>query len=226
MVTKLEVTVTDREAVGKCDLGQAVVSQGLPTIPGAGNSMETLVPCFMAQRATPIGSVLMLLICATAPARSELPPWAYGDDQRRAPVVVELQVDQSQARGQLQVLRARLRSIRRQPLGLLLRPGTVIEIVYAIPPQRSGGWAGPSPIPVLPAGRQTLAWLRPLPATTTAGLRRFEPAAGGKSFGPSLEEAHESLAPGQARESMHGVKAWSQGMDCNRKMMAASWGGS
>ncbi|MCX5969229.1 MAG: hypothetical protein NTV57_16670 [Cyanobacteria bacterium] len=64
----------------------------------------------------------MLLICATAPARSELPPWAYGDDQRRAPVVVELQVDQSQARGQLQVLRARLRSIRRQPLGLLLRP--------------------------------------------------------------------------------------------------------
>jgi hypothetical protein len=103
-----------------------------------------------------------------------------------------LQVDQSQARSLFQILRARLRSIRRQPLGLLLQPGSVIEIVYAIPPQRSGGWAGPSPIPVLPAGRQTLAWLRPLPANITTGLRRFEPAAGGKS------------------------RPWSPGMNCDQ----------
>ena len=146
----------------------------------------------MAQRAIPVGAVLTLLIWATAAAHSELLPWADGDDQRRAPVVMALQVDQSQARSLFQILRARLRSIRRQPLGLLLQPGSVIEIVYAIPPQRSGGWAGPSPIPVLPAGRQTLAWLRPLPANITTGLRRFEPAAGGKS------------------------RPWSPGMNCDQ----------
>ena len=151
-------------------------------------------------------AALTRLVCFAAPARAELPPWVYGEEQRQAPLVAEIQVERSQARGPLQLLRARLLRIRRQPKTLLLRPGELIEIAFSRPPQPPLGWAGPSPIPVLPGGRRALAWLTPLPADSTprakanAGLRRFAPAAGGRSFGPSLEDLLEPISPGRKPE--------------------------
>ena len=78
-----------------------------------------------------------LLVCFAAPARLELPPWVDGDNQRQSPVVVEIQLERSQARGPRQLLRARL-------------------------------------------------W-------------RFAPAAGDRSFGPSLVEVLDRLAPAASR---------------------------
>ena len=52
-----------------------------------------------------------------------------------------------------------------------------------LPPPRPQGWAGPSPLPLLRPGQRLPAWLAPDPPL-------FRPAAGGRSFGPSLEEAH------------------------------------
>ena len=145
-----------------------------------------------------LGLALGLGAGAAAPARSELPPWVYGDEQRRAPVVAEIRVEQSQTNGQLQTLRARLLSVQRQPAGLLLSPGNLIEVVYRRPTERPMGWVGPSPIPVLQRGTRSAAWLSPLSSfAATPSLRRFAPAAGGKSFGPSFEESFELRPPGR-----------------------------
>ena len=137
-------------------------------------------------------AALALVAAAAAPARSELPPWVYGDDQRRAPLVVEIRVERSQAHGPIQTLQAKVLAVRRQSKGLALRPGSLLEILFNRRPAQPMGWAGPSPIPVLAPGTRTLAWLSPLPnQEPTHAPHRFAPAAGGKSFGPSLEEVME-----------------------------------
>lgn len=219
LVTKLEVIVTDHEAPCSSDKAAGGGQSATADDPGALRRID-LAGFWgrMGPRGLRIAAALTLLICFAAPARSELPPWVYGDDQRQAPVLVEIQLERSQARGPLQLLRARLLRIRRQPEDLLLRPGDLIEIAFSRPPQRPLGWAGPSPIPVLPIGRRVLAWLTPLPAdatitatptptptatataTATADLRRFAPAAGGRSFGPSLEDVLEPISPGRKSE--------------------------
>jgi len=138
----------------------------------------------------------LLLVGLTAPAWAELPPWVYGDEQRRAPLLAEIRIEQNRSHGLQQTLKARLLSIRRQSLQPPLRSGSLIEIVYERPPQRPLGWAGPSPIPVLPPGSRSWAWLAPMPSpVATPGLRRFAPAAGGKSFGPSLETLQDPAPP-------------------------------
>ena len=147
-------------------------------------------------------AALALVAAAAAPARSELPPWVYGDDQRRAPLVAEIRVDRSQARGPIQTLKAKVLTVRRQIKGLALRPGSLIEIVFNRPPTQPMGWAGPSPIPVLSPGTRTLAWLSPLPnQEPTQAPYRFAPAAGGRSFGPSLEDVMEPQTGSQAGPS-------------------------
>jgi hypothetical protein len=139
----------------------------------------------------------LLLVGVASPAWAELPPWVYSDEQRRAPLVAEIRIEQNQSQGLLQTLRARVLSIRRQSLQPPLRSGSMIEIAYERPAQRQLGWAGPSPIPELPPGSRSWAWLTPLASTATrASLRRFTPAAGGKSFGPSLETLQDPVRSG------------------------------
>jgi hypothetical protein len=134
-----------------------------------------------------------------APARAELPPWVYGQEQRQAPLRAEIQVLQVQLDPERQV-RARLRllAIQRQPLPARLRPGQTIVVTYTLPPARPQGWAGPSPLPLLRPGQRLPAWLAPEPQTAAPAAAAvsngalFRPAAGGRSFGPSLEEARQA----------------------------------
>jgi len=134
-----------------------------------------------------------------APARAELPPWVYGQEQRQAPLRAEIQVLQVQLDPERQV-RARLSllAIQRQPLPALLRPGQTIVVAYTLPPARPQGWAGPSPLPLLRPGQRLPAWLAPEPQTAAPAAAAasngalFRPAAGGRSFGPSLEEARQA----------------------------------
>lgn len=127
-----------------------------------------------------------------APARAELPPWVYGQEQRQAPLRAEIRVLQVQLDPERQV-RARLRllAIQRQPLPARLRPGQTIVVAYTLPPERPQGWAGPSPLPLLRPGQRLPAWLSPDPVAVAL----YRPAAGGRSFGPSLEAAGDGLEP-------------------------------
>ena len=119
-----------------------------------------------------------------APGRAELPPWVYGQEQRQAPLRAEIQVLRVQLDPGREVqAQVRLITIQRQPLPPRLRPGQTIRVAYTLPPPRPQGWAGPSPLPLLRPGQRLPAWLAPDPPL-------FRPAAGGRSFGPSLEEAH------------------------------------
>jgi hypothetical protein len=134
-----------------------------------------------------------------APVRAELPPWVYGQEQRQAPLRAEIQVLQVQLDPERQV-RARLRllAIQRQPLAARLQPGQTIVVAYTLPPARPQGWAGPSPLPLLRPGQRLPAWLAPEPQTAAPAAAvasdgaLFRPAAGGRSFGPSLEEARQA----------------------------------
>ena len=134
-----------------------------------------------------------------APVRAELPPWVYGQEQRQAPLRAEIQVLQVQLDPERQV-RARLRllAIQRQPLPARLQPGQTIVVAYTLPPARPQGWVGPSPLPLLRPGQRLPAWLAPEPQTAAPAAAvasdgaLFRPAAGGRSFGPSLEEARQA----------------------------------
>ncbi|MEB3331595.1 MAG: hypothetical protein VKI83_03765 [Synechococcaceae cyanobacterium] len=128
---------------------------------------------------------LALLALQPLPGRGELPPWVYGQEQRQAPVVVDLQVERLNRQGESVTLQARLSRIRRQSVATQLRPGQTLRIVYNVPPQRAPGWAGPSPLPLLQVGERRTAWLQPGPGGS------WKPAAGGRSFGPSMEEFRE-----------------------------------
>jgi len=133
------------------------------------------------------------LSLAGVPAvRAELPPWVYGQEQRQAPYVLELLVRSVHTLPagsdpeQLQV-RAQVLEVKRQPPAARLRAGDAISLRYALPPSRPAGWAGPAPLPVLQPGEQLPAWL--VPDAALPGV--FKPAAGGRSFGPSLERERE-----------------------------------
>jgi hypothetical protein len=91
------------------------------------------------------------------------------------------------ARGEQLQVRGVVLAIHRQRSPLRLRPGDTIELRYPVAPPRPGGWVGPSPIPLLQAGERVSAWLTPLPGQP--GL--WAPAAGGRSFGPSLEDVQD-----------------------------------
>ena len=141
-----------------------------------------------------LGSLaLLLLSLGWAPTvRAELPPWVYGQEQRQAPYVLELLVrsvhrmeagtETEQVRVQAQVL-----MVTRQPPAARLRAGDTITVRYAVPPSRPSGWVGPAPLPVLQAGERLPAWLAP--DASLPGV--LQPAAGGRSFGPSMERERE-----------------------------------
>lgn len=122
--------------------------------------------------------------------QAELPPWVYGEQQRQAPVVLRLTVKSAtRAAGDLE-LRCRVLQVVRQPSSGQLRSGQTVLVRYPAPPSRSPAMLGPSPLPALSPGTTVTAWLTPL----SGRLGTFAPAAGGRSFGPAMEDAMEPAA--------------------------------
>lgn len=127
--------------------------------------------------------VLIAVISAALPGRAELPPSVYADQQRRAAAVVELRVLQTLRHADELRVDARVMAIRRQTLARPLAVGQRLRLRYGLPVWRRQGWVGPSPVPVLKRGQQVTAWLD----QDAADGVWFHPAAGGVSFGPSME---------------------------------------
>ncbi|MFN9546720.1 MAG: hypothetical protein ACK6AD_06580 [Cyanobacteriota bacterium] len=120
-------------------------------------------------------------------ARAELPPWVYGERQRRAPLVVQLRVLQAQRSGGEARVRGQVLQVWRQPRTTSLKPGQAIEVRYSLPPERAPGWVGPSSLSLPGLGDAFTAWLLPIDGSSAT----FAPAAGGRSFGPALEGVKE-----------------------------------
>lgn len=120
-------------------------------------------------------------------ARAELPPWAYAEQQRQAPVVVELEVlSAAKVASHWQVL-GRVVKVIRQPSTGRLHANQRVTIRYPLPEGRTAGMVGPAPVPLLRRGEKVKAWIHPLPGE----FGSFAPAAGGRSFGPPMEEVME-----------------------------------
>lgn len=127
-------------------------------------------------------------VIALAPAaRAELPPWVYGDQQRQAPLVAALAVQRVSRVGADVVVRGRVERVIRQTGPVVVTPGQVIQLRYAAPPERAVAMVGPSPLRLPKRGERLTAWLTPIRGETAS----FAPAAGGHSFGPSLEDMRE-----------------------------------
>jgi hypothetical protein len=137
-------------------------------------------------RALPV--LLALGIPGTWPgvARAELPPWVYGEQQRQAPVVVRLRIQRAERSGSEARVSGQVLRVWRQPEALSLKSGQSIGLRYSLPPEGAPGLVGPSSLPLPRKGEVVTAWLRALP-----GQGLFAPAAGGRSFGPSMEEVRE-----------------------------------
>jgi hypothetical protein len=120
-------------------------------------------------------------------AQAELPPWAYGEQQRQAKVVMKLKVQGVVPVGGELKARCWVLKVLRQPPSGQLRTGQRVELRYTLPNWRQPGLVGPSPLRALNPGEEITAWLNPI-----AGERgHFAPAAGGRSFGPAMEQVWE-----------------------------------
>ncbi len=131
-------------------------------------------------------------------ARAELPPWVYGEQQRQAPLVVQLAIDTVELDAGGFRVEARVLAIRRQRrseagAGPAVRVGSRLLLRLPPLPQARPGppLAGPSPLPPPAAGQRLTAWLEPSPG----GGLPWRPAAGGRSFGPSLERFQDPNTP-------------------------------
>jgi hypothetical protein len=120
----------------------------------------------------------------TTAARAELPPAVYAEEQRRAEVVAVLRVISTRRQQDTLRVQARIQTLKRQSNALHLHAGQTIQLRYALPTPHPQGWVGPSPIPVLKQGEEVTAWLN----RETGSQGWFHPAAGGRSFGPSMED--------------------------------------
>ncbi|MGA1303953.1 MAG: hypothetical protein ACO3ZD_07915 [Cyanobium sp.] len=142
-------------------------------------------------RAFPLTLLGISAVLGATMARAELPPWVYGEQQRQAPVVLRMAVEEDvQHAGDLH-LQARVLQVIRQPKTGHIGTGQRIWLVYAVPGPRQLPMVGPAPLPLLSAGDKTTAWLQPIPGTKAT----FAPAAGGRSFGPSMEDIQDPGAP-------------------------------
>jgi hypothetical protein len=140
---------------------------------------------------TPLLLASALAALVPGAVQAELPPWVYGEQQRQAPVVLRLTVKSAtRAAGDLE-LRCRVLQVVRQPSSGQLRSGQTVLVSYPAPPSRPPAMVGPSRLPALSPGTTVTAWLNPI----LERLATFAPAAGGRSFGPWMEDAVE---PGAA----------------------------
>jgi hypothetical protein len=130
---------------------------------------------------------LFALALSAPPTRAELPPWVYGEQQRRAPVVVRLRVREAERAGDEARVSGEVLRVWRQPRDLSLQRGQILKLRYTLPPRGGPGVVGPSTLPLPQVGEAVTAWLQPLPGPGPI----FAPAAGGRSFGPSLETFKE-----------------------------------
>jgi len=127
-----------------------------------------------------------VVLSATA-TRAELPPWVYGEQQRQAPVVVRLRVRQAERAGDEARVSGEVLRVWRQPPALSLQSGQTLRLRYSLPPRQGPSVLGPSSLPLPRVGEIVTAWLQALPGPGPM----FAPAAGGRSFGPSLESVRE-----------------------------------
>jgi hypothetical protein len=165
--------------------------------------MTRLPRLFPPGPVVPLAFVLTTLGLSPASVRAELPPWVYGEQQRQAPLVVKLRVLEARREGNEAHVRGKVLGVWRQPAAARLKAGQTIGLRYSLPPKRAAGWAGPSSLPLPRQGEELKAWLQPISGSPGT----FAPAAGGRSFGPSLESMHEP----QGR-SGKGAAAWASGM--------------
>lgn len=119
--------------------------------------------------------------------RAELPPWAYGEQQRQAPVVVRLAVRDASRIGSDWQVRGQVVEVIRQPSHGQLKARQWIQLSYALPDQHAPQMVGPAPVPLLRPGQLVTAWIEPV----TGVIGQFRPAAGGRSFGPAMERVLE-----------------------------------
>lgn len=124
-------------------------------------------------------------------AQAELPPWVYGDQQRQAKVVTQLKVQDVVPVGVELRARCWVLKVLRQPPNGQLRAGQRLELRYPLPSQRQPGVVGPSPLRALSPGETITAWLNPIPGH----IGQFAPAAGGRTFGPPMEQVWEPGEP-------------------------------
>ena len=141
-------------------------------------------------RVAPLVALLaagVMAVLPLPPARAELPPWVYAEEQRAAPLKLEIAVQRVQRWPVLQPTRllveARVLAVLRQPRGSDLRAGASLLLSYPLPASHADGWVGPAPLPLLQPAQRLPAWLEPDP--DRRGL--YRPAAQGRSFGPSFE---------------------------------------
>jgi hypothetical protein len=138
-------------------------------------------------RALPASLALLVLGVSPSVVRAELPPWVYGDQQRRAPVVVRLRVLQAERSGSEARVSGQVMRVWRQPDATVLKSGQTIGVRYALPPEREPAMVGPSTLPLPRKGDVVNAWLQAIPGQNLM----FAPAAGGRSFGPLMEGFRE-----------------------------------
>lgn len=138
-------------------------------------------------------SLLMAIALGTAllavAARAELPPWVYGQQQREAPLVVELSILAVETDAAGFRVQGRVLAVRRQRRPAPVRVGS--RLWLRLPPLAATGSApalpGPAPLQPPRPGARLTAWLEPGPS----GGAPWLPAAGGRSFGPTLEAVRE-----------------------------------
>ena len=94
-------------------------------------------------------SLALLSTCAVlgpTMARAELPPWAYGEQQRQAPVVLRMAVEQGVNRGGDLHVQGRVLQVIRQPKSGQIKAGQRIWLVYGMPEPRPVAMVGPAPV--------------------------------------------------------------------------------
>jgi hypothetical protein len=136
-------------------------------------------------------AVGLALALPPLPAAAELPPWVYGEQQRQAPLVVDLRIEELRAVPAGFRARGRVLAVRRQDRGRPVRTQQLLTLRLPPLPERAPAWVGPSPLAPPRLGDRLTAWLQPAAGRSTDWL----PAAGGRSFGPSLEASPDPNAP-------------------------------
>lgn len=119
-------------------------------------------------------------------ARAELPPYVYEQLQKDAPEALLLEVTHvtrtvraADDRNLIEIAAtAMVRGVTRSAKGT--KTGTVISLHYESFEITAHGWAGPSPVPQVEAGKHYKAWLQKT-WTAETGVR-YVPAAKGWSF--------------------------------------------
>lgn len=129
-----------------------------------------------------VASLLLLVALTSINIHAELPPSAYKQMQAKATERLQLKIlsvkemltrDEADFKQTTVVVEARVLRVLRSRSRT--RRGTTIKITYTHD-ERTGGWTGPSPVPIIEEGKTYPAFL------TKSADGNYTPAAGGYSF--------------------------------------------